>query len=175
MAVILAASLVGVGLVVVLVNLAHHFFSPSSLPVTAEWIEGLSIDRYRPMLRLLDSSDLGFLRAQPGFKPQMETRLRIQRCRLFRDYLRNLEQDFRRISTALKILMVQSAQDRPDLASVLLRNQMTFAYGMMMVQCQLWCYRYGLGTVDIAGLLKLFDGMRLELRTLVPCELALGA
>ena len=34
-----------------------------SLPVTAGWIDELSTDRYRPMLRLLDSSDIEFLRS----------------------------------------------------------------------------------------------------------------
>ena len=65
--------------------------------------------------------------------------------------------------------------DRPDLASVLLRNQMTFAYSMIMVQFQLVFYRYGVGTIDITGLVKLFDGLRLELRTLVPAESWAGA
>jgi hypothetical protein len=34
-----------------------------SLPLTAEWIDELSIDRYRPMMRLLDSRELDLLRA----------------------------------------------------------------------------------------------------------------
>ena len=139
--------------------------------MTADWIDELSIDRYRPMQRLLDTAELDFLRAQPGFNPQMESRLRIQRCRIFRGYLRNLEHDFKLICTAIKVLMVQSAQDRPDLASALVKNQMAFAYGMMVVQFEVLCYRYGLGTVDVAGLVELFDGLRLELRTLVPAEL----
>jgi hypothetical protein len=42
---------------------------------------------------------------------------------------------------ALKVLIVQSKQDRPDLASVLLWNQIRFAYGMGVVQARLLCYR----------------------------------
>ena len=53
------------------------------LPVTAEWIDELSIERYRPMMRLLDSGDIEFLRAQPGFTPKMVTKLRAQRCQIF--------------------------------------------------------------------------------------------
>jgi hypothetical protein len=45
---------------------------------------------------------------------------------------------------ALKVIIVESKQDRPDLAWVLVRNQMTYAYGMMMVRFQLVRYRYGL-------------------------------
>jgi hypothetical protein len=45
----------------------------------------------------------------------------------------------------------------------------------MMAQIKLVCYQYGVGTVDVSGLVKLFDGMRLELRALVPAELGAGA
>ena len=76
---IIAASVVFIGLVLVLVKLTRRFASPQQLPVTAEWIEELSIERYRPMLRLLNQKDLLFLRAQPGFAPQMATDFRIQR------------------------------------------------------------------------------------------------
>jgi hypothetical protein len=105
----------------------------------------------------------------------MASKLRIQRCRIFREYLGNLHDDFKRICAALRILMVQAKDDRPDLASALVRSQMTFAYSMIMVQCQLACYRFGLCSVDVSGLVKLFDGMRLELRVLVPAEFAAGA
>lgn len=172
---IVSASVVLIGLVLVLVKLTRHFASPQHLPVTAEWIEELSIERYRPMLRLFNQEDLHFLRSQPGFTPQMATKFRVQRCQLFQEYLRNLDDDFKRICMALKVLMVQSEHDRPDLASVLVRNQMTFAYGMTMVRFELVCYRYGVGTVDVTGLVKLFDGLRLELRTLVPAESWAGA
>src|SRR3954467_7953575 len=86
-----------------------------SLPVTAEWITDLSTERYKPMMRLLDSADIEFLRGQPGYTRQMETTLRIQRCQVFRGYLGYLNSDFQRVAMALKIVMAQSEQDRPDL------------------------------------------------------------
>src|ERR1022692_3495604 len=64
-----------------------------SLPVTAEWIDQLSTDRYRPAMRLLDSRDIDFLRSQAGFTPKMEARLRAQRCQIFRGYLRCLRSE----------------------------------------------------------------------------------
>src|ERR1700678_4329283 len=33
-----------------------------ALPVTSEWIDELSLDRYSPMLRMLDGGDIAFLR-----------------------------------------------------------------------------------------------------------------
>src|ERR1017187_6061293 len=111
------------------------------LPVTAEWIDELSIERYRPMMRLLDGGDLAFLRSQPGYTPRMATRLRTQRCLIFRGYLRCLNADFGRVCAAVKVLMLQSRHDRPDLAAALVRYQVTFACGILMVQFRLFLYR----------------------------------
>jgi hypothetical protein len=138
------------------------------LPVTAEWIDELSVERYRPMMRLLDSRDVEFLRCQPGFTPGMEAQLRKQRCHIFRGYLRCLCADYGRVCSALKLLMVQSRYDRPDLASALLHSQALFACGIVSAHLRLLLFRWGLGSVDVRGLVGTFDRMRLELRSLIP-------
>lgn len=140
-----------------------------SLPITSEWIGELSIERYRPMMRLLDGADLAFLRSQPGFTPRMARELRVQRCQIFRGYLRCLDADFGRVYAAIKLMMLQSRHDRPDLATVLLQQRVQFACAMFEVRLRLFLYRWGVcGRVDVAGLVRTFDVMRRELRTLVP-------
>jgi hypothetical protein len=138
------------------------------LPVTTEWLEDLSDERFRPMLRLLEESDFRFLRAQKGFTPVMEKRLRGQRVEVFRGYLKMLEGDFKRVCMALRIVMVQSEYDRPDLASVLIHRQLTFACGILSIEFRLVLFHWGIATVDASELVRMFDGMRLELKTLVP-------
>jgi hypothetical protein len=150
-------------------------FAGSSLPVTAEWIDELSIERYRPMMRLLDGNDLAFLKSQPGFTRKMATNLRIQRCQIFRGYLRCLSSDFQKVCAAIKILMLQSLQDRPDLAGVLIHTQVMFALGVLSVQVRLFLFRWGICGVDVTGLVKTFDSMRLELRSLVPATMSTEA
>jgi len=145
------------------------------LPVTAEWIDELSVERYRLMMRLLDGGDLEFLRSQPGFTPRMAARIRAQRCQIFRGYLRCLSADFGRVCAAMKILMVQSRHDRPDLAAVLLRSQTQFAAGMLAVSIRVFLYRWGFCFVDVRSLVKIFDSMRLELRSLVPAAAPISA
>ncbi len=120
------------------------------------------------MLRMLDSADIEFLRSQPGFTPQMGAKLRQQRAQMFSGYLRSLESDFARVCSATKLVMLHSNQDRPDLARTLLRQQFQFATGMLNVRCQLFLYRWGLCGVEVSSILKLFDGVRLELRTVIP-------
>jgi hypothetical protein len=167
--VLIAAGVTCLGMLLAVALLFRKLHSPAcSLPVTAEWIEALSLEQYRPMMRLLDGQDLAFLRSQPGFTPAMAVHLRVQRCRVFRGYLGCLNTDFRRVCTALKLVMLHSGLDRPDLASVLVHHQLMFACGLVVVQARLFLYRWGLGTVDVASLVKLFDVMRLELRSMVP-------
>jgi hypothetical protein len=149
--------------------------SGGDLPVTAEWIEELSLERYRPMLRLLEPQDLQYLRAQPGFTPRMARKLRTQRYHIFRGYLRSLSTDFRRISAALKLLLLQSQEDRPDLAGVLLRQQINFACSLMVVHFRLVFYRLGIGTVSAANVVEIFNRMQGELRDLMPAASAAGA
>jgi len=150
-------------------------FTDTSLPLTAEWIDELSIERYRPMMHLLDAGDLELLRSQPGFTPAMAAKVRLQRCQVFRGYLRSLRTDFQRVCAALKLLMLHSRYDRPDLAGVLVHQQLMFECGMVLVRFRLFLYRFGLCGVDVTDLVKIFDLMRLELRRLVPAAAAVGA
>jgi hypothetical protein len=166
---LIVVGLTFVGMLLAVALLFRKLNSPGgSLPVTAEWIDALSLEHYRPMMRLLDGQDLAFLRGQPGFTPAMAVNLRLKRCRVFRGYLRCLSADFGRVCTALKVVMLHSGIDRPDLASILVHHQLMFASGLATVQVRLLLYRWGIGTVDVASLVKLFDTMRLELRSMVP-------
>ena len=142
----------------------------STLPVTAQWINELSPDRYRPMLRLLGAADIVFLRSRPGYTRQLESHLRAERCRIFRGYLHCLDSDFQRVCLALKLIMASSSLDRPDLAGALIQSQIMFASGLLSAHFRLLLYRCGVCTVDGSALVHMFDHVRCELRSLVPTE-----
>lgn len=167
--------LLAIALISALTFLIRKIGFGGNLPVTSEWIEDLSLERYRPMLRMLDGDDVKFLRSQPGFTPAMAAKLRAQRTQIFRGYLRSLETDFKRVCSAIKLIMLQCQQDRPDLAETLIRQQITFACAMTEVRCRLLLYSWGVGTVDVSQLVKLFDSMRIELRSMVPATSMMAA
>jgi hypothetical protein len=158
---------IGLGLFLwwILRRIAH---SSRRSMLTAQWIEELSVDRYRPMMRLLEPDDLDFLRGQPGFTGRMANRLRAQRCQLFGSYLRSLDKDFDRVSMALRLILLHSSNDRPDLAAGLVRQEAAFTLRMAAVRFRLFLFRWNLCRVDAAGLVKIFDSMRLQLQSLVP-------
>jgi hypothetical protein len=143
---------------------------PKSLPVSVDWINDLSVSRYRPMERLLSQEDYRFLASQPGIDKRMLRRIRSERRRLFRGYLACLSRDFSLVGAALRLMMMYSAQDRPDLAGILYKQQALFALGMLAVQWHLVLHACGLGTVDVRGLVGAMESMRLELRQMIPAE-----
>jgi hypothetical protein len=164
------------GLGVVLFWLWRRMLCPATrLPVTANWIEELSLERYRPMMHLLDPEDFDFLRSQPGFTRKMESRLRQQRCQIFLGYLHCLQEDFARVAMALKLILAFSPHDRPDLAAILLRQQVRFGLGVVAMHVRLLLFRWDLCFVDVTGLIHIFDSMRLELQALVPAPAELAA
>jgi hypothetical protein len=142
--------------------------SNARLPITADWINELSADRYLPMLRLLQSDELTFLKSQPGFTASEATRFRVERARVFRGYLRCLHADFRLISMALRVFMVQSRDDRPDLARVLIRRRCVYTVAAALVHLRLFLYELGVCSVDATSLMRTFEALRLELHGLLP-------
>jgi hypothetical protein len=149
--------------------------SAAKLPLTADWIDDLSVERYRPMLRLLDDTELRLLCSRTGVAPDLVAQLRRQRVAIFRGYLRSLRSDFNRICAAMKVLLLQAGTDRPDLASLLIHSQIAFAWSLMLIHARLALYSCGIGTVDARNALKLFDGLRVELRALDAARMSASA
>ena len=133
---IIAASVVCAGLVVVMVRLTRHFAAPQPISVSAEWLDQLSIET-TDLLRLLDEEDHKVPPTQPGFTPKSATKFRMRRRHLLQEHLSRLKDDFRLLCMAVKVIIVESKRDRPDLARVLVRSQITFADRMMMVRLHL--------------------------------------
>src|SRR5580704_2868747 len=170
------AAFVCVAVGAVLVFLFRRLIAgPKSLPVSVDWINDLSISRYRPMERLLSDEDFCFLASQPGFNKKMLRRVRSERRKIFRGYLANLSRDFSLVGAALRLMIMYSSQDRPDLAGILYKQQALFAIGMLGVQWRLALDACGLGTVDVSGMVRAMENMRLELRQMIPAESAAAA
>jgi len=135
-----------------------------------EWLRKFSVAKYKPMERLLSEDDHEFLAAQPGYHPAISKRLRAERRRIFRGYLRALRRDFNRLETAARILMVSSPVDKPELAKALLRQRLNFMSAMCKVEFRLALHALGIGTVDVRTLVAPLDAIRLELQEILPAS-----
>jgi cytolysin (calcineurin-like family phosphatase) len=93
----------------------------------------------------------------------------------FRGYLRLLVADSDRVGTALRVILTQSAYDRPELASLVFQRRVSFTLGLIAVHCHLLLFGLGVSQVDASGLIQSFDGMRRQLHALVPAPSPLAA
>jgi len=121
-------------------------------------------NRYKPMLRLLADNDLGFAAANP----KLRSRIRSQRREVFRGYLRCLTKDYARLLSGVREMMVESGEDRPDLAKALARNQFRFALALCRIELHLQLHALGIGKVDVSGLVEALDSLRGTVSVMTP-------
>jgi hypothetical protein len=121
-------------------------------------------DRYRPMLRLLSDADLKFA----GRNPALRAKVAAGRRELFRAYVRCLTKDYGRLLGSIRLLMVESGVDRPDLAKALAKNRFVFAMALCRIDLHLRLHALGLSNVDVSGLMEALDGLRATMNVMTP-------
>ncbi|HYL96681.1 MAG TPA: hypothetical protein VET69_12830 [Terriglobales bacterium] len=128
-------------------------YRPGPQTLSPELLAGLlqprrsALEVYRPMNRLFAEEDFRFISAA---RPQMVRRLRRQRARVLRLYLRDLQAGFARVQALCRSLAPRS-QD-PNFAGLITRQALTF-YGLLLMlrlRCALgWYLHVRVDTVDL--------------------------
>jgi len=131
---------------------------------SAAWLDEFSIQSYAPMERLLDTADIAFLASQPGYRPEIGKRLTRERREIFKSYLQHLAQDFQHLIAIGKLMLVYAAEDRPELARALLRQQATFQWRVGLVRLQLAIYPLGLSRPEVRALVQSVEAIRLQIQ-----------
>jgi len=126
-------------------------------------------DRYRPMLRLLSDDDLEFVPAH------LRAGLRADRRMLFRRYLKCLSKDYARLLAGIRMAMVRSGVDRPELARALAKNRFLFAVAVCRIEYRLALHAAGLGRVDVSGLVAALDALRTQVAVFTPATMGAAA
>lgn len=162
----MAAALVTVaGVAVVLGLLLRGLALPARAEfVDTEWLSRFSVAKYRPMERLFSEDDYRYLARQRGYQPEIARRLRRERVRVFRGYLRCLKSDYRKLEAAIALYMADSPVDRPDLARSLFRRRIQFTWAVLAAEWRLRFRGLGLSPVDAHRLVTAVDDMRSHLR-----------
>ncbi len=122
--------------------------------------------RYAPMQRLLDERDYRFLAAHPAFGKTRACKIRAERREIFRAYLRCLGRDYARVCACIRMVMMESGMDRPDLAKALFRNRTLFAAALVGIELRLAVHALGIGTIDVRPMVASLEGMRRTLENL---------
>ena len=120
--------------------------------------------RYRPMSRLLNGSDFETLNAN-GHRSVLR-RMRAQRRRIFRGYLRCLRRDHAMLCSRIRSLMVEAHTDRPDMALALFRMEALFQLLVFGASLKLVMHAVGVDEINVSGLLGSFEQVRRQFEML---------
>ena len=120
-----------------------------------------------PVTRLFDQRDILFLRSAPGYHRRMETGFRRRRCRIFRAYLRGLRAEFLAARVELETLRVESPKDYRQLAPMVLRCRLRFAWALIPAYLCLFRYRWELGGSHLEPVVQRLEGVCGEMRRLI--------
>jgi hypothetical protein len=135
--------------------------------------EGLAEDpvefspaRYSPMAHLMSDEDLLFLKAQPGFRPEIGKKFCRDRRRIFRAYLKELTRDFHRLHARARVIVASLPAEHSTLVGVLLRQQVRFWYEMAVIEIRLSISWTGVRNIDVRALVDTLGAMHAEISRL---------
>jgi hypothetical protein len=134
---------------------------------------GLSWRDY-PLKRLLNPADFEFLR-RSGVPEARIRQLRRERRRIYRLCLRSLAADFNRILQMLKLALVQSSNDRPDLAAELVRQKLMFYRNLFIAETAVMLHVCGVDRMPAMDLLAPLAALQDAMRQLAPSAALAGA
>lgn len=136
-----------------------------------QWLQSFSVERYRPMLRLLSESDYIYLSSQ-GVDSAATKRLRAERRRVFGIYLSNLVRDFNRLHWAAQTVLLASEADNPGLSERLVRTKARFQRTVMLVRFRLLLNTLGLGGVEAGTIIDALELVNSDFRSLIALNAA---
>jgi hypothetical protein len=133
---------------------------------------GFSLARYEPMGRLMCDEDLEFLKAQPGYTPEIGREFSRERRRIFRQYLRELAGDFHRLHAHARVAVASLSAEHAPLVGMLFRRQIRFRYEMAAIELRLSLSWLGKGSLDARGLIEALASMQAEVGRVAAPSLA---
>jgi hypothetical protein len=130
--------------------------------------------------RLLRRDDFDFLAGQRGYKPKIGSKLRRDRERVCRLYLKELAHEFHRLHAQARELAAASPEPHPGIVRTLLRLQANFWLGILQIELTFAAGRvYRLVAiharppdVDLGGLLECIEALRPAVIRGAPAEAA---
>ena len=139
--------------------------------ISLEWLEEFSTEKYSLMERLLYEGDYAFLSKQPGYCPSIGKRLRAERKRLFRDYIRQLNRDFNRLMALANVMVVYGERDQSEFASALWSQRLTFYRGVVTLEARLFLAPLGVSVSGVNTLVTKLGALQSHVCAMVPTEL----
>lgn len=159
-----------------------------------KWLEEFSVERYRPMERLLAGSDHRFYRAEmrrafadardilagrstgrnkgPDNRRSRDAfqwyQFRAKRRQIFRGYLRSLSRDFRRLQAIAGAQLPVLQTIDPQISISLFKLRISFATSYALIELQLAVDFFCLRPIEVWPLMEYINGLNTQLRWCAP-------
>ena len=117
------------------------------------------------MARLLAAEDFEFLASHPGYRPEIASKLRRSRRRVFRLYLRELASDFHCLHARARKMVAESGEEQAALVSVLMRQQLAFWRAMWTIEFRMMTPGLA-GGIEVRALVRGIVAMRADVARL---------
>lgn len=131
----------------------------------------------RPLLRMFSTTDAAFLETQPGYRPEIWKELRSRRAAICKGYLRRVENEFFELHRTLRLLVLTSEIDRPEISTLMMREASRFRLSLAKARFRLMLYSLGIETRPLTDLVEPLEKMRdllAEMRATHPALQAAG-
>ena len=129
-----------------------------------QWFEDFSAFRYLPMRRLLNGADEAFVQRQQQNGGGTLREFRAERRMLFRLYLKDLQNDFARLSLGAKRAILAATDDQSNQVSSLIRLEWNFRKAVWMAHGQLFLHAWGFSPADASGLIDALQHFEFTIR-----------
>jgi len=129
-------------------------------------LQDFSISRYEPMARLLSEQDVHFLASRPGYRREIGDKLRRNRRRILRLYLRELAADFQMLHAEARKLAAVSPEQHSQLVGSLVAQQFTFWRALAVIEARLILPNAAPTNLDLRGLIASVEAVHLDLAQL---------
>ncbi len=146
----------------------RQFWKSDHTPSGEVLVQPFSPSRYKPMEKLLSRKELDFIQSHPCFSTDSLKRIRAERRSIFRKYIKMMCADFHQLTNAIRHIMVQSTETRPELAKALVRAQLLFTLTIVLLEARLILQATGFDmlTVSSARLIHVLEQMQGEWQSL---------
>jgi hypothetical protein len=130
--------------------------------ISPEWLRSFSPSIYLPMQQLMSGEDFAFLSRQPGFDLSLYRKLRRDRLRIFRKYLRRMIVDFNQLHLAARLAIAQSAEDHSALIPTLILLKLRFSVAVLAAEFRCVMCFFGLKTLGASSLLLSLEELTVQ-------------
>lgn len=124
--------------------------------------EECSLERYRPLARLLAREDADFLR-QNTICPKVAARWERSQGRIIRLYLKELAADFHRLHANARVLVAESPEQYAGLVPFLFRQQFTFWRTLAMIELRWALGGWKVGKIPLEELVRVIEAIQREI------------